>query len=84
MAGNGHAGHSDSDSWNKTTYDQAALDKAVNLESILQADSRYGQVGAFQGAGYASEGLYRPYLDCIMFSRNQIAFCRSARRQYYA
>lgn len=26
-------------------------------------------VGAFEGAGYAAKGLYRPSIDCIMFSR---------------
>jgi len=61
--------------WDKTAYDKAALEKTGNLESILKNDANYGKVGAFQGAGYASEGLYRPCLDCIMFSRNQIAFC---------
>ncbi len=38
-------------------------------------------VGAFEGAGYASKGLYRPALDCIMFSRKMIPFdpvCRAA------
>ncbi len=38
-------------------------------------------VGAFEGAGYASTGLYRPALDCIMFSRTTAGFdpvCRNA------
>ncbi len=38
-------------------------------------------VGAFEGAGYASQGLYRPALNCIMFSRGNIPFdpvCRNA------
>lgn len=61
--------------WNKTVYDQKSSEKSPDLESILKNDVNYGKVGAFQGAGYASEGLYRPCLDCIMFSRNQIAFC---------
>ncbi|MBM4397185.1 MAG: peptidase M64, partial [Deltaproteobacteria bacterium] len=28
-----------------------------------------GAVGAFEGAGYAAKGLYRPSLDCKMFSQ---------------
>lgn len=28
-------------------------------------------VGVFEGAGYAAKGLYRPALDCLMFSRNE-------------
>jgi hypothetical protein len=34
-----------------------------------------GRVGAFEGAGYESNGLYRPEIDCIMFSRNPVGFC---------
>jgi hypothetical protein len=32
-------------------------------------------VGAFEGAGYTSQGLYRPALDCIMFSKGSKPFC---------
>jgi hypothetical protein len=34
-----------------------------------------GKVGAFEGAGYSSTGLYRPALDCLMFSRRVQPFC---------
>ncbi|MCK9244399.1 MAG: IgA Peptidase M64 [Candidatus Marinimicrobia bacterium] len=61
--------------WEKAFFDQATKDHSNELEQILKSQKNYGQVGAFQGAGYASEGLYRPCLDCIMFSRHQIAFC---------
>jgi hypothetical protein len=37
------------------------------------------KVGAFEGAGYLSEGLYRPQIDCIMFSRH-LTFCLVCRR----
>lgn len=43
---------------------------------MLEADEYYGKVGAFEGAGYEPVGLYRPELDCIMFSRNKSDFCR--------
>ncbi len=40
------------------------------------ADSLHrGVVGAFEGAGYSAKGLYRPCLDCIMFSKKQGPFC---------
>ena len=40
------------------------------------AGSRWaGKVGAFEGAGYSSTGLYRPMLDCLMFSRRVQPFC---------
>ncbi len=44
-------------------------------ERILKEDPYAGKVGAFEGAGYASEGLYRPSLDCIMFSKALVPFC---------
>ena len=38
-------------------------------------DSRWaGKVGAFEGAGYASKGLYRPAIDCRMFSLSTVDF----------
>ncbi len=39
-----------------------------------------GQVGAFEGAGYCSEGMYRSELDCIMFSKGVKPFCAACRR----
>ncbi|GAB4332984.1 MAG: hypothetical protein Kow0037_11020 [Calditrichia bacterium] len=49
---------------------------AERMDNFLQ-NSRYaGKVGVFEGAGYSSEGLYRPMLDCIMFSKGQKPFCK--------
>jgi IgA peptidase M64/peptidase M64-like protein len=42
---------------------------------MLRAEKYFGQVGAFQGASYEAKGLYRPEVDCIMFSRNPKNFC---------
>lgn len=39
-----------------------------------------GEVGAFEGAGYSATGLYRPMLDCLMFSRRVQPFCRVCER----
>jgi hypothetical protein len=33
-------------------------------------------VGAFRGANYDAQAYYRPQLDCIMFTRNAVPFCR--------
>ena len=45
------------------------------------AGSRWaGRIGAFEGAGYSSTGLYRPALDCLMFSRRIQPFCRVCER----
>lgn len=55
------------------------------------AKSRYaGKIGAFEGAGYAAKGLYRPAADCLMFTKGTKPFCRvcqeAVRRmiQYYS
>ena len=46
------------------------------IERFLRSSKYWGKVGAFEGAGYASEGLYRPMLDCIMFSIGEKPFCK--------
>ncbi len=38
-----------------------------------------GRVGAFEGARYEASGLFRPEVDCIMFTRSE-AFCQVCRR----
>jgi hypothetical protein len=43
---------------------------------FLQNQEYAGEVGAFEGAGYEAKGLYRPEIDCIMFTRNPKNFCR--------
>jgi hypothetical protein len=43
---------------------------------ILDTDQSSGKVGAFEGAMYESRGYFRPEEDCIMFTRDQVPFCR--------
>ena len=45
-------------------------------KSVAEAQEYYGKVGAFEGGGYLSKGLYRPEINCIMFSRNRNEFCK--------
>jgi hypothetical protein len=33
-------------------------------------------VGAFQGANYDAQAYYRSQLDCVMFTRDEVPFCR--------
>ncbi len=50
-------------------------------ETRLFASNQFsGKVGAFEGASYEAKGLYRPEVDCIMFSRNEVGFCKVCRR----
>jgi hypothetical protein len=41
----------------------------------LESEPHFGKVGAFEGAAYEAKGLYRPCVDCIMFTRNPATFC---------
>lgn len=43
------------------------------------ADHR-DEVGALQGADYGACACYRPQLDCVMFSRDEVPFCRACQR----
>ena len=42
--------------------------------AILTDTAFVGKVGAYEGAGYSSTGLYRPALDCKMFALNPVDF----------
>ena len=50
---------------------QAIREKYKDLED---------KVGAFEGAGYASKGLYRPQMYCVMISSPKMEFCRVCQR----
>ena len=47
---------------------------------VLSSMTHAGKIGAFEGASYEATGLYRPEVDCIMFTRNPVGFCRVCRR----
>ena len=47
---------------------------------FLGSQKYAGRVGAFEGAGYEAKGLYRPEVDCIMFTRDEVGFCRICSR----
>ena len=61
------------------------LDEIQKQQVVLLHRQKYwGKVGAFEGAGYSSTGLYRPFLDCRMFSLRLVDFdpvCRAAIRR---
>ena len=60
--------------------DELAERHTTAMRARLAEDPAAGVVGAFEGAGYASKGLYRPTLDCLMFSRGLQPFCPVCRR----
>ncbi len=56
--------------------ERLSRENAAKVDAYLATSRFVGQVGAFEGAGYASTGLYRPMLDCIMFSKGAKPFCK--------
>jgi hypothetical protein len=51
----------------------------LETDAFFKRSRFNGKVGAFEGAGYAAKGLFRPMLDCIMFSRGVRPYCRVCR-----
>ncbi len=46
------------------------------FDSTLFAAAPNGKsVGAFQGANYDANAFYRPAIDCVMFTRDNVPFC---------
>ncbi|MFQ6009233.1 MAG: M64 family metallopeptidase, partial [Candidatus Zixiibacteriota bacterium] len=67
--------------WDKEKYDSLKRTQAKERRELLRSQKYYGKVGCFEGAGYASKGLYRPAIDCRMFSKSLTDFdpvCRRA------
>jgi hypothetical protein len=54
--------------------------RQMNQENEYFAREQYrDKVGAFEGAGYLAKGLYRPQVDCIMYTRH-LVFCKVCNR----
>ncbi len=73
--------HHDSLEAIRSTWDRSAegyyekwLKMRAEQEKQMQAGEFSDKVGAFEGAGYSSEGLYRPAIDCRMFSLSLTPF----------
>ncbi len=47
---------------------------------LLAAEPHAGKVGAFEGAMYEARGYFRPQVDCVMFTRNEVPFCAVCQR----
>ncbi len=50
------------------------------VAALLAAEPLRGRVGAFEGARYLARGLYRPEVDCRMFSKTATRFCAVCQR----
>lgn len=58
----------------KTNYNSQSAQNYKTTQEYLESSSFAGKVGAFEGAGYASTGLYRSSINCIMFTKTNY-FC---------
>jgi len=59
---------------------EALFDKELNAENAFFAKEKFkDKVGAFEGADYSQKGLYRPQLDCIMYTRHMV-YCKVCQR----
>jgi len=55
--------------------EKLSLEQGKKVEEFLARSKYAGKVGVFEGAGYASTGLYRPAVDCIMFTKGAKPYC---------
>jgi hypothetical protein len=62
------------------TLEQLFREEQQVMTEMLGSQEHSGRIGAFQGAMYQSRGLYRPALDCIMFTRDEVGYCPVCRR----
>ena len=72
--------------WNKAQFDSltsaqrgktgsAKEELKKSARKTMENDLYANRVGCFEGAGYSAKGLYRPTIDCIMFSKSLRSFC---------
>lgn len=59
--------------------DQSKIDSLIAandrwVHDFLRGQTYWSKVGAFEGGGYCPKGIYRPFLDCRMFTRSLTGF----------
>ena len=64
----------------KAEGEQLSWDHQQEVDAWFAANATHDRVGAFEGAGYMSTGLYRSQLDCIMFTKGVKPFCAACRQ----
>jgi hypothetical protein len=65
-----------------TNAPESEMDKLFTEEREWETKllAPYTKVGAYEGASYEPRGLFRPQADCIMFTRDEVGFCRVCRQ----
>lgn len=51
------------------------VDKGITIPTLYSSDNK-GKVGAFEGAGYVNQGIYRSMMDCRMRTNEAKGFCK--------
>lgn len=59
----------------KAEFEALSRSHQQEVDIWFQQRAHFGQVGAFEGGGYVSEGMYRSQIDCIMFTKGLKKFC---------
>jgi hypothetical protein len=68
------------DQASEAEFDRLFTEQREVEQEMLGGMAWSGRVGAFEGAGYEAVGLFRPEVDCIMFTRDMTGFCRVCQR----
>jgi hypothetical protein len=64
----------------ESEMDALFLEEREKETKLLSSNEHAGEVGAFEGANYEAKGFFRPEVDCVMFTRDQVPFCRVCQR----
>ena len=49
---------------------------SLNFDDYFSKSRFRDKVGVIEGAGYSAKDLYRPMLDCLMFTKGKKPFCK--------
>ena len=60
----------------ESAMDALFREEQAHVTKLFGRERYRAAAGAFQGANYDAQAYYRPQLDCIMFTRDHVPFCR--------
>ena len=56
--------------------ERLSSENSRRVDEYLLKSEYWGKVGALEGAGYSAKGLFRPMVDCLMFTKGSKPFCK--------
>ncbi len=56
--------------------EKLSWENAKKVDDFLRKSRYWGMTGACEGAGYSAKGLFRPAVDCLMFTKGTKPFCK--------